>query len=133
MAFADGVMPRRERPRESQSWTYLNLGEEVGPPKGKRGGPAETLADRINDIVGFAELPTRLGACGVSLYRRPPFAEAIKEERRALCTIRNRSPLIALRNPRGDHGSQEKTRCPCSAGQSIEIRPRTRNGETDEE
>ncbi len=59
---------------------YHELAEEVGLSNGKSGAAAETLADRINDLMGLAELSTRLGACGVSKGILPLLAEEANQQ-----------------------------------------------------
>jgi alcohol dehydrogenase len=59
---------------------YHELTEEVGLRDGQAGGAAETLACRVSDLMGLAQLPARLGACGISKGILPLLAEEANQQ-----------------------------------------------------
>jgi alcohol dehydrogenase len=70
----------RYNARSAAGDLYHELTEEVGLSNGKSGAAAETLADRINDLMALAELPTHLSACGVSKGILPLLAEEANQQ-----------------------------------------------------
>jgi alcohol dehydrogenase len=59
---------------------YEELIEETGLRDGQPGGAAETLAGRINHLMGLAGLPVRLNDCGVSGGILPLLAEEANQQ-----------------------------------------------------
>jgi alcohol dehydrogenase len=59
---------------------YSDLAHEAGLVNGDRAVAAEILARRITELMRVAELPTRLGACGVSGGILPVLAEEAAQQ-----------------------------------------------------
>jgi alcohol dehydrogenase len=59
---------------------YQELIEEAGLRDGQPGGAAETLAQRITELMRLAGLPTQLEACGVSAGILPLLAEEANQQ-----------------------------------------------------
>ncbi len=59
---------------------YGDLLAEVGLQDGHPGGPADSLAQRITGMMKQANLPTTLGACGVSPSILPLLAEEANQQ-----------------------------------------------------
>jgi alcohol dehydrogenase len=59
---------------------YGELVDEAGLLKGHLDGAAEMLAERLTHLMHLAELPTSLGACGVSQGILPVLAEEASQQ-----------------------------------------------------
>ncbi len=66
--------------RYNASDLYHELLEEAGLHNGQAGGAAETLAQRVANLMQLAGLPTRLEACGVSPGILPLLAEEANQQ-----------------------------------------------------
>jgi alcohol dehydrogenase len=84
--------------RHNASELYDELLEEAGLRDGQPGGAANTLAERIIELMQLAGLPTRLGACGVSTGILPLLAEEANQQWTARFNPRpvNEADLLGL-------------------------------------
>lgn len=59
---------------------YAELVEEVGLTNGHEGDAAETLIERIRQLMAMAKVPTTLGSCGVARGILPVLAEEANQQ-----------------------------------------------------